>query len=1004
MKKRNLIMLITLMMMLVLVPLSAAAATHPEDDHAVTVKTMDDNETVPVTIEFGAGHKNFAEKFINIQSGATVIGTKLTFNVAPESTYGDVREIFIDKIIRMVDRVDNDEYLMQDGIALHDVSAYSSQEEMRQEQTTYDSQSIPDQGVTFHALWAKPVGPVSVAITPPAIGTNITVVGHTGDAHQRSNPEVEATVIGYATLDTDSGRSWMNSNYKNFFTGTVQPGQNCYASIYLDAKYGYYFSGDDSTWARGTSVIVTGASGVITKPSNNIGAQVCAMVWPGPDPEPPVYNVNVDSGITGGTVAVHPITAHQGNTVKVDATPTEGYVLKSLTYTPAGGSPVTINTSSDGGTYSVDMPGADVTLSAVFDKENMVYVDFGKGHEEFVQKYFGGKENFEVNGAVVSFQYDEVEVTKNAGNARAFFVERYSSYIDNSLDGSVRYMYDIALHPRDHYSNQSERDTEKQGYTKPIRDGITFYALWAKPLTDVVMTVTPPACGTEVKMKYKTGSYVWAQPSPQRSVEGNCHFENYNLFYNDWDLSEYNVKSVGQSLTMTGGHSYTATGYLSADWGYFLPENPANAVTVHGGTLIDFGNNNLDNYFRISVPVTHTPGADGKCLGCGEEVHTVTYKVVHGTWADGTTADKQEGVKSGEKPVHVPTSMKADSGYTGGAWDTNPATATINSNKTFTYSFRQKQSATYTVTFNVGDHGTAPAAQTVTEGGRVRKPDDLIASGFTFGGWFRDAACTQAYDFASPVTRNITLYAKWTEGDPDTHTVSFDAGNHGTAPEAQKVKDGEKALKPDDPTESGFTFDGWYVDAACKSAYDFDTPVTEDITLYAKWTSGNIPDIYFAAHVQNKGWDKIPTHLKAGQSVDVGTTGQGLRIEAIVIMVPENYTIDGFAHVQNRGDMAVNKIETAADYAIPEGYAAYQFGTTGKAQRLEAICIGIRDANGEYIKGFQYAPHLQNYGWQGYVQNNSFAGARGMALRLEALRFSSTEPNAVNPGEPTNSK
>ena len=136
----------------------------------------------------------------------------------------------------------------------------------------------------------------------------------------------------------------------------------------------------------------------------------------------------------------------------------------------------------------------------------------------------------------------------------------------------------------------------------------------------------------------------------------------------------------------------------------------------------------------------------------------------------------------------------------------------------------------------------------------------------------------------------------------------------------------------------------------------------------------------------------------------MGTTGQGLRVEAIVIMVPENYTIDGFAHVQNKGDMSVNKIETAADYAVPEGYTAYQFGTTGKAQRLEAICIGIRDANGEYIKGFQYAPHLQNYGWQGYVQNNSFAGAHGMALRLEALRFSSTEPNAVNPGEPTNSK
>ena len=151
MKKRNLIMLITLMM-LVLVPLSAAAAANPEAKHAVTVKTMEDNQTVPVTIEFGVWHENFAQKFTTILSGATVIGTKLTYNAAQGSTYGDVRKIFINKIMYMPVRVDNDEFLMQDGIALHDVSAYSSQDEMRQEQTTYDSQSIPDQGVTFHAL------------------------------------------------------------------------------------------------------------------------------------------------------------------------------------------------------------------------------------------------------------------------------------------------------------------------------------------------------------------------------------------------------------------------------------------------------------------------------------------------------------------------------------------------------------------------------------------------------------------------------------------------------------------------------------------------------------------------------------------------------------------------------------------------------------------------------------------------------------------------------------
>ena len=273
MKKRNLIMLITLMI-LVLIPLSAAAETNTEAKHAVTFKTMDG--TVPVTIEFGEGHEKFAQKFSEILGG-TVDGTKLTYNAAQGSTYGQVREIFINQIIRMVDRVDNDEYLLDDGIALQKISAYSSRDDMLQELAKYSNTTIPDQGVTFHALWAKPVGPVSIAIKPPAIGTEVTVVDK-GEATERTNPEVEATITGNATLSTNPGRSWMNSSYTQFFTGKIESGQNCYARIYLTAKFGYYFSGDDSTWAKGTSVEVIGASGVITKPSYSGGAEVCAMV------------------------------------------------------------------------------------------------------------------------------------------------------------------------------------------------------------------------------------------------------------------------------------------------------------------------------------------------------------------------------------------------------------------------------------------------------------------------------------------------------------------------------------------------------------------------------------------------------------------------------------------------------------------------------------------------------------------------------------------------------
>ena len=71
---------------------------------------------------------------------------------------------------------------------------------------------------------------------------------------------------------------------------------------------------------------------------------------------------------------------------------------------------------------------------------------------------------------------------------------------------------------------------------------------------------------------------------------------------------------------------------------------------------------------------------------------------------------------------------------------------------------------------------------------------------------------------------------------PVTHTVAFDANGHGKAPGSQTVEHGGKAKRPANPTADGWTFGGWYTDKACKEAYDFSKPVTEDITLYAKWT------------------------------------------------------------------------------------------------------------------------------------------------------------------------
>ena len=71
-------------------------------------------------------------------------------------------------------------------------------------------------------------------------------------------------------------------------------------------------------------------------------------------------------------------------------------------------------------------------------------------------------------------------------------------------------------------------------------------------------------------------------------------------------------------------------------------------------------------------------------------------------------------------------------------------------------------------------------------------------------------------------------------------TVTFDS-NGGTEVAPQEVVTGEKLTKPENPTLSNkkdvYAFMGWYTDPEFTKLYDFDLPVTQDLTLYAKWLS-----------------------------------------------------------------------------------------------------------------------------------------------------------------------
>ena len=119
------------------------------------------------------------------------------------------------------------------------------------------------------------------------------------------------------------------------------------------------------------------------------------------------------------------------------------------------------------------------------------------------------------------------------------------------------------------------------------------------------------------------------------------------------------------------------------------------------------------------------------------------------------------------------------------------------------------------------------------EGGNIATvAADPSRAGYQFAGW-QDAAGNQyAAGDAVTVDHDITLTAQWNK----LVTVSFDLCGHGGANiSSQTFVSGNKASEPTAPKEDGWVFGGWYTEKGCKYRFSFDSAVTSDIILYAKW-------------------------------------------------------------------------------------------------------------------------------------------------------------------------
>ena len=120
----------------------------------------------------------------------------------------------------------------------------------------------------------------------------------------------------------------------------------------------------------------------------------------------------------------------------------------------------------------------------------------------------------------------------------------------------------------------------------------------------------------------------------------------------------------------------------------------------------------------------------------------------------------------------------------------------------------------------------------------VRPSPDPESDTHNFIGWYTDMSFTTEFDFTTPITQDIDIYAKWIEKE-STYTINFDKNGHGKAPAKQFIEAGTngKITKPNDLSANGWKFLGWSLDKdGADNLIDFETFIpSSSITLYAQW-------------------------------------------------------------------------------------------------------------------------------------------------------------------------
>ena len=276
----------------------------------------------------------------------------------------------------------------------------------------------------------------------------------------------------------------------------------------------------------------------------------------------------------------------------------------------------------------------------------------------------------------------------------------------------------------------------------------------------VVYGATPSAPATPTRPNDTYYTYTFDAWSPAVSaVSGN---QTYTATYN------YEKKVTKYAITFKNGSTTVYTQNLQDGetpvFGGTTPTKPADAqytYTFDGWSATEGG-----------AVLASLPAVSGAAktyyahFATTTNAYTIRWKSIDGK----QLYETDENVPYGAAPTYngsKPTKARQGATvFTFDGWSSSMggnkiALPAVSSDATYYAHF--SDDPVYTVTFDANGHGTAPAAQEVVLNQLVIEPADPAAAEWIFGGWYKEASCTNAWNFASDVvTANTTLYAKWT--------------------------------------------------------------------------------------------------------------------------------------------------------------------------------------------------------------------------------------------------